>query len=146
MTSNQFRLSSTNGPDGLVVRARGRLALGHGASDDLWQRHVCDARRVSIDLTGITELDARGVGVPAALAHRARQTGVALSVAGASRVARTVAALVRLDQVLVGTWDRGTVRPTTLRASLYAHGRRRQTSWANPIDPNPRCFPSSTTS
>ncbi len=152
MTSNQFGLWSTSGPDGVVVRACGRLSLGHGAADDLWEPLVRDARGVTLDLTGVTELDARGVGVLAALAARARQTGATLTIAGASRAASSVAQVVRLDQILPGAWNNPFVvrhphSPVVrLRREQYARGHRRQVPWANPTDQKPHCSPLSTTS
>ena len=105
-----FQLTSAPGPNGLTVRARGRLTLGHGATERLWEPHVTGGR-VCLDLTEVTEVDARGLGVLAALAHRARRDGIALSVAGASAAVSALAAAVRLDRVLGGAWNNRRARP-----------------------------------
>jgi anti-anti-sigma regulatory factor len=107
----QFQLTSATGPHGLMVRARGRLTLGHGATERLWEPHVTGGGRVSLDLTGVTEVDARGLGVLASLARRARQNGITLSVAGASAVVSSLAVAVRLDRVLGGAWGNRIGRP-----------------------------------
>jgi ABC-type transporter Mla MlaB component len=107
----QFQLISTPGPNGLLVRAFGRLSLGHGASDGVWEPHIRRGCRISLDLTEVTELDARGLGVLVALARQAQQDGIAISVAGASPAVSSLAAVVHLDQVLGGNWGVGRARP-----------------------------------
>jgi anti-anti-sigma regulatory factor len=107
----QFQLISTAGPNGLLVRACGRLSLGHGALDCLWEPHIRRGCRVSLDLTEVTEVDACGLGVLAALAQRARQDGIAISVAGASPAVRSLATVVHLDQILGGDWGARVARP-----------------------------------
>ena len=107
----QFQLISTPGPNGLLVRAFGRLSLGHGAFDGLWEPHFRRGCRISLDLTEVTEMDARGLGVLVGLARRARQDGIAISVAGASPAVSSLAALVHLDQILGGDWGAGRARP-----------------------------------
>ena len=107
----QFQLISTAGPNGLVVRACGRLSLGHGALDGLWEPHIRRGCRVSLDLTEVTEVDACGLGVLAALAQRAQQDGIALSVAAASPAVSSLAAVVHLDQILAGNWGGRLARP-----------------------------------
>lgn len=107
----QFQLISTAGPGGLLVRAFGRLSLGHGAFDGLWEPHIRRGCRISLDLTGVTEMDARGLGVLVELARRAQQDGIAISVAGASPAVSLLAAVVHLDQVLAGDWDTRRARP-----------------------------------
>src|ERR1700752_1920777 len=84
----QFSLISIREAQRIVVRACGRLVLGHGADEPLWasQLDQSAATVVALDLSCVSDLDARGIGVVATLIRRARQRGTTVSVIAASRV------------------------------------------------------------
>lgn len=103
----QFWLSSARTAHGVVIRACGRFVLGHGAAETLWTPFLDRGahRRVDLDLSGVTEIDAQGVGVLASLVRYARSRGATLSVQAASEAAHTLARVTRLDSVLPGAWN-----------------------------------------
>jgi anti-anti-sigma factor len=102
----QFSLTSFRQAQRIVVRACGRLILGHGADQDLWAPHVdqTTATNVALDLSCVDDVDARGLGVLADLVRRARERGTILSVIAASRVVQRLVEMTRLDRALPGAW------------------------------------------
>ena len=102
----QFSLMSIREAQRTVVRACGRLVLGHGAHERLWASHLDQATLtdVALDLSCVNDVDARGLGVLAALARRARQRGTTVSVIAASRVVQRLGEMTRLDRALTGAW------------------------------------------
>jgi len=98
----QFSLTSVRQAHRIVVRACGRLVLGHGADEPLWAAQLDQpaATDVALDLSCVTDLDARGLGVLATLVQRARQRGAVLSVIAASRVVQRLVEMTRLDRAL----------------------------------------------
>ena len=88
----------------MVVRASGRLILGHGAHEPLWLSHLDQATStdVALDLSCVNDIDARGLGVLAALTRRARQRGTTLSVIAASGIVQRLGEMTRLDRALPG--------------------------------------------
>jgi anti-anti-sigma factor len=106
-STRQFSLTSFREAQRVVVRACGRLILGQGADQDLWAAHVdgTGASNVSLDLSCVNDVDARGLGVLASVVRRARERGTRVTVAAASRVVRRLGAMTRLDRVLTGTWS-----------------------------------------
>lgn len=107
MSTRQFSLSAVRDATRVVIRACGRLTLGHGAEDALWASQIDAAggAAIALDLSCVTQFDARGLGVLANLASRALQRGAGLSVIGASRVAQRLARLTRLDVAIPGNWN-----------------------------------------
>jgi ABC-type transporter Mla MlaB component len=99
----QFSLTSTREAQRIVVRACGRLVLGHGAHDPFWASHMDEpsATDVALDLSCVNDVDARGLGV---LADLARRRGTRLSVLAASRVVQRLGEMTRLDRALPGDW------------------------------------------
>jgi anti-anti-sigma factor len=81
------------------LQALGRLVLGHGADWDTWAPvfHTFATGPIRLDLAGVTELDAAGLGVLARLARRARYRGRACSLVAAPPRVRRLLALTRLD-------------------------------------------------
>ena len=102
----QFSVISFREAQRIIVRACGRLVVGHGADERLWASHLgqTTATDVALDLSCVNDVDARGVGVLAALARKARQRGAAVSVIAASRVVQRLGELTRLDRALPGEW------------------------------------------
>jgi anti-anti-sigma factor len=103
--ARQFSLTSFREAQHVVIRACGRLILGHGADQDLWAAHIktTPATNVALDLACVKDVDAQGLGVLADLVRQARERGTNVSVIAASRVVRRLAEMTRLDQVLPGT-------------------------------------------
>jgi anti-anti-sigma factor len=103
----QFSLTSIREAQRTVVRACGRLVLGHGAEEALWTSHLDEATatHVALDLSCVKDVDARGLGVLAALVRRARQRGTTLSVIAASRALQRLVEITRLDNALPGAWN-----------------------------------------
>ena len=102
----QFSLTSFREAQRVVVRACGRLILGHGADQHLWAPHVDQATvaNVALDLSCVNDVDARGLGLLADLVQRARRRGTIVSVTAASRVVQRLAEMTRLDRALPGAW------------------------------------------
>ena len=106
----QFSLTSFREAQRVVVRACGRLIVGHGADQHLWARHMdaATATTVALDLSCVDDVDARGLGVLAGLVHRARRRGTMVSVMAASRVVQRLGNMTRLDRALPGAWHERT--------------------------------------
>ena len=106
----QFSVTSIREAQRIVVRACGRLVLGHGADEPLWasQLDQSAAMEVALDLSCVSDLDARGLGVLATLVRRARQRGTTLSVIAASRVVQRLGEIAGLDRTLNGAWNERT--------------------------------------
>ena len=119
MSSKPFSVSVVREATRVVLRACGRLTLGHGAEDRLWTSQLDAARgaEIALDLSCVTQFDARGLGVLAELAGRALQRGVGLSVIGASRVTQRLARLARLDVAIPGNWNGRSGAPECLPAN-----------------------------
>ena len=102
----QFSLMSIREAHRMVVRACGRLVLGHGAHDPLWASHLDQSAvtDVALDLSCVSDLDARGLGVLATLVRRARQRGTTVTVIAASRVVQRLGEMAGLDRALHGAW------------------------------------------
>ena len=85
-----------------MLVAEGRLVLGHGADWEAWAplAAAVPGRRVRIDLSGVTEIDAAGIGLLARLAAQARCRGGELAVVAASARVRRVLEVVQLDAAL----------------------------------------------
>jgi anti-anti-sigma factor len=99
MTSNtrQFRISVYHEIGYTRLVAAGRLVLGQGADIALWLPYLTTAagRTIEVDLKGVTDIDARGLGLLLELAYCA-DAGSSLHFVGASpRVMR----LVRLTRL-----------------------------------------------
>jgi anti-anti-sigma factor len=105
----QFSLTSIRDAQRLVLRACGRLVLGHGADEPLWRSRLDEAAApaVALDLSCVNDIDARGLGVLADLARRAAERGTTLSVVAASGVVQRLGRVTRLDLALRGAWDGG---------------------------------------
>jgi anti-anti-sigma factor len=85
-----------------MLIAEGRLVFGQGADWEAWSPRAAavPGRRVRIDLSAVTEIDAAGVGLLARLAVQARCRGRELAVVAASARVRRVLEVVRLDAAL----------------------------------------------
>lgn len=101
-----FSLMSIRKGQRMVVRACGRLVLGHGADAPRWSAHLDQATvtDVALDLSCVNDVDARGVGLLAELVGDAHQRGRTVSVIAASWVVQRLGEMTRLDRVLPGTW------------------------------------------
>ena len=106
----QFSLISIREAQRVVLRACGRLVLGHGADEPLWasQLDQSAATDVALDLSCVIDLDARGLGVLTTLVRQARQRGTSVSVIAASRVVQHLGRLTGLDRALQGAWTERT--------------------------------------
>ena len=98
----QFVLITRRGERGTVIGAFGRLVLGHGARWGAWSSLIEQATRgaVYVDLSGITQLDAAGIGLLLRFARRIRGQGCDFSVVAAAPRVRWMLALTRLEKPL----------------------------------------------
>jgi anti-anti-sigma regulatory factor len=123
----QFSLMSIREAQRIVVRARGRLVLGHGADEHLWvsQLDHSAATNLALDVSCVSDLDARGLGLLATLVRITRERGTTVSVIAASRVQR-LGKMTGVDQALHGTWSERTrvFRCGARPSSLHSAGRR----------------------
>jgi ABC-type transporter Mla MlaB component len=92
---------------GTSLAVTGRLVLGYGARWLTWAPLVDSIVRgpIRLDLAGVTDLDAAGLGVLARLARRARFRGHPLAVVSASPRVRRMLVLTRLDMPLGSPLD-----------------------------------------
>jgi anti-anti-sigma factor len=105
----QFSVISIREAQRIVVRARGRLVLGHGAHEPLWASQLDQpATDVALDLSCVSDLDARGLGVLATFVRRAQQRGTTVSLLAASRVVQRLGEMTGLDRALHGAWNERT--------------------------------------
>src|SRR5690242_15635700 len=95
----QFSLTSIVQAQRMVVRACGRLVLGHGANEPLWASQLDRATvtDVELDLSCVNDVDARGLGVLATFVRRARLHGTTVTVIAASRVVQRLGEMTRFD-------------------------------------------------
>ena len=110
LKARRFSLLSIREAHRMVVRACGRLVLGDGASEQLWVPYLDKpaATHVALDLSCVDDVDARGLGVLAALVRRARQRGTRVSVVAASGVVQRLAELTGLAGAVPGAWNERT--------------------------------------
>lgn len=103
-----FQLSSLRDRQRTILRACGRLIVGHGASTELWASHLdaADGSPVDLDLSCVTDVDAGGIGVVADALRRAAQRGITMSVVAASQVVDTLVRLTRLDRAIAAWPER----------------------------------------
>ena len=103
--SPHFALATTAAPGRLLVTVSGRLVVGHGADSGQWRTCLAlyEARDVLLDLSGVTALDARGVGVLAGLVDRMTDRGGRVRVVAASPRAEWVLTVTGLASLLAST-------------------------------------------
>jgi len=101
-STSQFLLITRRGEPGTVIGAFGRLVLGHGARWGAWSPFIEQATRgaVYVDLSGITQLDAAGIGLLVRVARRIRRQGRDFCIVAAAPRARRMLALTRLEKPL----------------------------------------------
>lgn len=100
--TSQFLLITRRGEPGTVIGAFGRLVLGHGARWGDWSPFIEEATRgaVYVDLSGITQLDAAGIGLLVRVARNVRRQGRDFCLGAAPPRVRRMLALTRLDEPL----------------------------------------------
>jgi anti-anti-sigma factor len=105
MPSQKFALVATALPGHLIVKAHGRLVVGHGANAAQWRACLTphEASDVLVDLAGVTALDAGGVGVLAGLVDRVTGRGGRVRVVAASPRAEWVLSLAGLASLIAST-------------------------------------------
>jgi anti-anti-sigma factor len=98
----QFLLIMRGGERVTVIVAFGRLVLGHGATWDTWTPFMEQATRgaLHVDLSGITQLDAAGIGLLVRVARRIRRQGRDFCIVAAPPRVRRMLALTRLEKPL----------------------------------------------
>lgn len=102
MTTSPFGLEIFAGQRTRVVAVRGRLLAGAGADARDWARAAAagTADRVVLDLTGVSAIDARGIGRLLATRETLAARGARLTIAAASPRVWRVLVLVGLASVL----------------------------------------------
>ena len=98
----QFLLITRRGERGTVIVALGRLVLEHGARWSAWAPFIDQATRepVYLDLSGITQLDAAGIGLLVRVARNVRRQGRDFCLGAAPPRVRRMLAPTRLDEPL----------------------------------------------
>jgi ABC-type transporter Mla MlaB component len=93
------------------LRAVGRLVAGGGASHPVWHtgREWRGARRVEVNLAGVTALDAGGLGALLRLRDRAARQGVPVVIGTAAPRVRRVLQLTHLDGAFGLTTETGPI-------------------------------------
>jgi ABC-type transporter Mla MlaB component len=102
--TRHFALATTPAPGRLLVKATGRMVVGHGADPGHWRASLAlQPGDVLVDLSGVTALDARGVGVLASLVRGVTGRGGRLRVVAASPRAERVLAITGLASIVAST-------------------------------------------
>ncbi len=85
-----------------LLRCSGRLVLGRGAERHVWAAFLDGTERVDVllDLTAVTDMDAAGVGVIAALCQSMRRRGGTVRLLGASPRVRTLLRVTGVEHAL----------------------------------------------
>ncbi len=85
-----------------LLQAAGRLVLGHGADRRFWAPILDGSERIDIllDLAGVTDLDAAGIGLIAELCRSMRRRGGTVRVFAASPRVETLLRLTGVDNAL----------------------------------------------
>ncbi len=85
-----------------VLQCDGRLVLGRSATEFCRAalRALADSQVVALDLAGIRQVDAHGIGVLAFLYGLSRDTGSTLLLAGASHRVQRLLDLAGLDAII----------------------------------------------
>lgn len=85
-----------------ILRCDGRLVLGRAATTFLRAatRALAEAEVVALDLSGVREMDAHGIGMLAHLYASSHDTGGALLLAGVSNRVQRLLHLTGLDTVI----------------------------------------------
>jgi anti-anti-sigma factor len=85
-----------------VLRCHGRLVLGQESTQFRMaaERALAECDVVALDLAGVWQMDAHGIGVLAELYASARDTGRALILAGVNNRVQRLLRLTRLDKVI----------------------------------------------
>ncbi len=89
-----------NAPDVAVVRCSGRIVQGDGTDRLLRAVMVQEGRHIEIDLSGVSEIDAGGLGVLVALERWARRNERTLQFVNPPQRVRRALEATRLDSVL----------------------------------------------
>jgi anti-anti-sigma factor len=96
--TSHFRLVKRCFADAVILRASGRLVLGHGARWSAWAPFVDgSARRVCVDLGGVTAIDAAGLGVLVRAAAESRRSRGEFSIGATSA---TVSDMLRVTGLM----------------------------------------------
>jgi anti-anti-sigma factor len=98
--SRSFTAAWSRSADDVLLRMSGRMVDSTDSRTD-WQSAMQRllAGRICIDLAGVTEMDARGLGTLADLAREARAHGSTVSVTSANPRVRRLLEVTRLDTV-----------------------------------------------
>jgi ABC-type transporter Mla MlaB component len=102
--TRHFAVAAAPAPGRLLVKATGRMVVGHGADSGRWR--VCLLPQVGdvlVDLSAVTALDARGVGVLASLVRGVTGRGRRFRVVAASPRAERVLAVTGLASIVAST-------------------------------------------
>ena len=85
-----------------LLRCSGRLVLGRGAERHVWAAFLDGTERVDVllDLTAVTDMDAAGVGVIAALCRSMRRRGGTVRLLAASPRVRTLLRVTGVEHAL----------------------------------------------
>ena len=135
---SQFSLTSIREAQRIVVRACGRLVVGHGAHEPLWASQLDQSAPtdVALDLSCVSDLDARGLGVLATLVRRARRRGTTVSVIAASRVVHRIGEMTGMDRAIPGAWSERTGASSCDARSIgrITHAKRLE-PFCPPVEP-----------
>lgn len=117
--ASRFQLTVHHDAQGACAKASGRFVLGRSTDHRLWAPLMSFAagKVLTLDLRGVVQLDAAGIGLLVNLQHQARRHGGQLIVAAASARVRRLLTLTRVDRVL--TLGKGCLEQAShVRASL----------------------------
>ena len=90
-----------------LLRCSGRLVLGRGAERHIWAAFLDGTERVDVllDLAAVTDMDAAGIGVIAALCQSTRRRGGTVRLIAASSRVRTLFRVTGVEYALDANWS-----------------------------------------
>src|SRR5262245_40306975 len=85
-----------------LLRCSGRLVLGRGAERHVWAAFLDGTDRVDVllDLAAVTDMDAAGIGIIAALCQSMRRRGGTVRLSAASSRVRTLLSITGVEYAL----------------------------------------------
>jgi anti-anti-sigma factor len=98
----KLSLEQRNRGDVMIVHCQGRIVYRNEAAafSRLLAEVLSQARKLVLDLSGVTSMDSAGIGELALLQSRALDRNVSVKCAGPTRLVRNLLDLTNLDSVL----------------------------------------------
>ena len=90
-------------PGVTVLQVQGRISLGRDSQELEWKVDdllKAQAKRIVLDLAGVTFLDSTGVGIIAMCGGKLKKTGGALRISGPTGIVANTLALCKISEIV----------------------------------------------